>query len=58
MFLDVGCGAGSHALALQNERNLEVTAIDISENAVKACHHRGLKNVFNASFRFKPINQI
>lgn len=44
--LDVGCGAGSHALALQNERNLEVTAIDISENAVKACHHRGLKNVF------------
>lgn len=43
--LDVGCGAGSHALALQNERNLEVTAIDISENAVKACHHRGLKNV-------------
>ena len=44
--LDVGCGAGSHALALQNERNLEVTAIDISENAVKACQHRGLKNIF------------
>lgn len=44
--LDVGCGAGSHALALQNERNLEVTAIDISENAVKACQLRGLKKVF------------
>ena len=43
--LDVGCGAGSHALELQNERNLEVTAIDISENAVKACQLRGIKNV-------------
>ncbi len=43
--LDVGCGAGSHALALQNERNLEVTAIDISENAVKACQLRGIENV-------------
>ena len=43
--LDVGCGAGSHALELQNERKLEVTAIDISENAVKACQLRGLNYV-------------
>ncbi|WP_353170441.1 class I SAM-dependent methyltransferase [Flavobacterium sp.] len=43
--LDVGCGAGSHTLALQNERNLEVTAIDISENAVRACQLRGIENV-------------
>ena len=43
--LDVGCGAGSHTLALQNERKLEVTAIDISENAVKACQLRGIENV-------------
>lgn len=42
--LDVGCGAGSHALYLQNERKLEVTAIDISENAIQACQLRGLKN--------------
>lgn len=42
--LDVGCGAGSHALFLQNERKLEVTAIDISENAIKACQLRGLKS--------------
>lgn len=42
--LDVGCGAGSHSLSLQNERNLEVTAIDISENAIEACQLRGLKN--------------
>jgi SAM-dependent methyltransferase len=44
--LDVGCGAGSHALELQNERKLEVTAIDISENAIEACKLRGLKNAF------------
>lgn len=41
--LDVGCGAGSHALYLQ-EKGFEVTAIDISENAIKACQLRGLKN--------------
>lgn len=41
--LDVGCGAGSHSLYLQNERGLDVTAIDISANAVKACELRGLK---------------
>jgi 2-polyprenyl-3-methyl-5-hydroxy-6-metoxy-1,4-benzoquinol methylase len=32
--LDVGCGAGSHSLYLQN-RNLEVCSIDISPNAMK-----------------------
>ena len=42
--LDVGCGAGSHSLYLQNERNLHVTSIDISTNAIKACILRGLKN--------------
>lgn len=42
--LDVGCGAGSHSLTLQNDRNLDVTSIDISENAIKACSLRGLKN--------------
>ena len=44
--LDVGCGAGSHSLYLQNEKNLEVFAIDISENAIKTCKLRGLKNAF------------
>ena len=42
--LDVGCGAGSHGLYLQNEKGLEVIAIDISENAIKACQLRGLTN--------------
>lgn len=41
--LDVGCGAGSHSLILQ-EKGFEVTAIDISQNAVKACQLRGIKN--------------
>ena len=41
--LDVGCGAGSHSLYLQ-EKGLEVTSIDISANAIKACALRGLKN--------------
>lgn len=43
--LDVGCGAGSHSLYLQNERNIDVTAIDISENAIEACFLRGLNKV-------------
>lgn len=42
--LDVGCGAGSHSLTLQNDRNLEVVPIDISPNAIRACELRGLKN--------------
>ena len=43
--LDVGCGAGSHSLSLQNDRNLEVTSIDLSENAIETCKLRGVKNV-------------
>ncbi|KAF2514138.1 class I SAM-dependent methyltransferase [Flavobacterium salilacus subsp. salilacus] len=42
--LDVGCGAGSHSLYLQNEKQLDVTAIDISVNAIEACKLRGIKN--------------
>ena len=40
--LDVGCGAGSHALYLQ-EKGFDVSAIDISANAIKACELRGMK---------------
>ncbi|WP_034921373.1 class I SAM-dependent methyltransferase [Gillisia sp. CAL575] len=42
--LDVGCGAGSHALFLQKDKNLEVTAIDISEGALEICKARGIKD--------------
>lgn len=41
--LDIGCGAGSHSLYLQEELGLDVKAIDISENAIKACQLRGIK---------------
>lgn len=42
--LEVGCGAGSHALYLQN-KGLEVTAIDISEGAVQVASERGVRDV-------------
>jgi SAM-dependent methyltransferase len=40
--LDVGCGAGSHSLYLQ-QKGFDVTSIDISPDAIKACELRGLK---------------
>lgn len=40
--LDVGCGAGSHGLYLQNQKKLDVTAIDISEGAIKIAKKRGI----------------
>lgn len=43
--LDIGCGAGSHSLYLQNELQLDVTAIDISPSAIEACRLRGIKKV-------------
>lgn len=60
--LDVGCGAGSHSLYLQKEKNLKVTAIDISNNAVEACQLRGISDVlkidileFNSIEKFDTI---
>lgn len=60
--LDVGCGAGSHSLYLQNEKKLVVTAIDISDNAVKACRLRGILDIskidileFNSNEKFDTI---
>lgn len=41
--LDIGCGAGSHALYLK-EKGLEVFPIDISKNAIETCRLRGLEN--------------
>lgn len=43
--LDVGCGAGGHALYLQS-KNIDVTSIDISPKAIEACKLRGIKNAF------------
>jgi len=42
--LDIGCGAGSHSLYLQDEKQLKVTSIDISANAIEACRLQGVKD--------------
>lgn len=47
--LDVGAGAGSHALYLQ-EKGLQVTAMDISEGAIQCMEKRGIKDVLHADF--------
>ncbi|WP_417887336.1 class I SAM-dependent methyltransferase [Zunongwangia sp.] len=41
--LDVGCGAGSHALYLQ-KKGYSVKAIDTSEGAIEIAKKRGVKN--------------
>lgn len=41
--LDIGSGAGSHSLYLQNERNLDVTALDISPKSIEVCRLRGIR---------------
>lgn len=40
--VDIGCGAGRHALYLQ-EKGLDVLGIDTSPLAIKVCRRRGLK---------------
>ncbi len=47
--LDIGAGAGSHSLYLQNERNLEVSALDISPKAIEVCQLRGIQNAVHAN---------
>jgi len=42
--LDIGAGAGSHSLYLQNERNLDLLALDISTKSIEICKLRGIKN--------------
>ena len=57
--LDVGCGAGSHSLYL-NEKGCNIKAIDISKGAVEVSKLRGLKHVelkalLNESEKFDTI---
>ena len=47
--LDVGCGAGRHALYLQ-KKGLDVAGIDVSPLAVKICRLRGLRKTQVLSF--------
>lgn len=44
--LDIGCGAGSHSLYLQNSLGLDVTAMDISPAAVATTKARGVRNTY------------
>ncbi|MEJ7698093.1 MAG: class I SAM-dependent methyltransferase [Pyrinomonadaceae bacterium] len=50
--LDVGCGAGRHALYLQ-QKSFDVTGIDNSSGAIKVCKLRGLKKAL-----VRPISEI
>ena len=57
--LDVGSGAGSHSLYLQ-EKGINVKAIDISEGAIEVCKKRGIvsaevKDVLNETETFDTI---
>src|SRR5512143_2239846 len=50
--LDIGCGAGRHALYLQ-EKGLDVTGMDSSPGAVRVCKLRGLRRAL-----VRPIAQV
>ena len=57
--LDVGCGAGSHSLYLQ-EKGFQVKAIDISKGAIEVAKQRGVlhaevKNILDESERFDTV---
>ena len=56
--LDVGAGAGCHALALQ-ARGHAVTALDISPDAVRVMRAQGVTDARAADvFRFKPTPRL
>lgn len=63
--VDVGCGAGQHALYLQ-ERSVDVVAIDVSPGAVGAARERGVEDVriadmFDLPFetdRFRSLHAV
>jgi len=50
--LDIGCGAGRHALYLQ-QKGFDVTGIDNSPGAIKVCKLRGLKKAL-----VRPIEDV
>ncbi len=47
--LDIGCGAGSHSLFLQQE-GLDVTALDVSALAIETCRARGIGKAVHCGF--------
>lgn len=53
--LDIGCGAGRHALYLQ-DRGFSVMGIDTSPLALKVCQDRGLRHTHLLSIHDLPAN--
>ncbi|ELZ91229.1 hypothetical protein C440_12984 [Haloferax mucosum ATCC BAA-1512] len=51
--LDVGCGAGQHALAVQQRG--EVVAFDVSPNAVRTASERGVETAFVGDMFDPPV---
>lgn len=49
--VDIGCGAGRHALYLQNEKGLTVRGIDISPKAIEVTADRGVKKTSVAGIK-------
>ncbi|MFD2743574.1 MULTISPECIES: class I SAM-dependent methyltransferase [Sphingobacterium] len=47
--LDVGAGAGSHSLHLQNKK-FRVTGLEISGHATNIMHQRGVQDIVHADF--------
>jgi SAM-dependent methyltransferase len=48
--LDLGCGAGCHALYLQGKGH-EVTAVEISRKSAEVAQARGVEKVINEDWR-------
>lgn len=55
--LEIGAGAGSHALLLQ-ERGFEITALDISGKACKVMKLRGVQNVVKSDYKLYTEKQF
>lgn len=54
--LDIGAGVGSHAIALQ-QKNLNVTALDISPAACEIMKQRGVKQVLCGSIQHLQLEK-
>ena len=47
--LDIGAAAGPHTLYLQNERGMDVTALDVSARSIEICKLRGVEKTVCSS---------
>lgn len=54
--LDIGAGAGSHSLVLQQNK-FDVTALELSEAACRLMHERGIKKVIHTNIYNYPSSR-